>query len=183
MLTTIKTKTCTKCLVEKPVTDFPIYYGEKRKEGITRNVCKKCKNKKQLECINSSPDRKTKVKQYFSEYYKKHNDVGKVKSYRTVDKKKDRESITLKEFRDLLSDTPSCFYCEEDRISMLGLDRKDNTKGHALSNVVVCCEKCNHLLADIPFEAKLLLKEGLKQIREKGLFDNWEIKTKRKKDD
>ena len=33
-----------------------------------------------------------------------------------------------------------------------GLDRKDNTKGYTLSNIVSCCDQCNWAKRDLPYE-------------------------------
>ena len=172
-------KKCTVCLTDKEISKFSPYYGESRKEGKTRNVCRKCKNIKQISNIKNNPERVANTKKYMQAYYKLHNEVSKVKSYRTVDKKNNRESITLLEFKLLILNQPYCSYCKHDTLSELGLDRLDNKKGHAISNVVICCEKCNHLLTDIPYEAKLLLASGLEEIRKRDLLKDWIIKTKR----
>lgn len=174
-------KVCKTCGESKLLQDFVPYYGEKRKEGLTRNVCRKCSSKKNTENIKNNPERKKKSKEYLRNYYKENKYLGKVKSYRTVDKKKELCSITINEFRELISLTPYCFYCSNNELSQLGLDRKDNLRGHSTDNVVVCCEKCNMILSDIPYEAKVLLSEGLKKINEQNLLKNWIIQTKRRK--
>ncbi len=171
---------CSKCFIEKPIEEFVLNYDKKRKD-LYRKVCVKCKGKAQRISILSSPERHNKTKENLKKYHRKHRESGKVKAYRVVDKRKGRKSITLEEFRTLLFSTPYCYYCGETNNYILGLDRKDNTLGHEIANVVICCEKCNHFLTDIPFEAKLVLKEGMKQIKEQNLFKNWEIKTKRHK--
>lgn len=172
-------KICTKCGELKNIEEFTPYYGESRKVNIRRNICKKCKNKKQIETIKNNPKRLESVKNYMKNYYKKNNFILKVKAYRSFDKKKGFDSISLDEFRQLLKENSNCFYCHENNPSLLGLDRKDNLKGHLVSNVVICCEKCNNILSDLPFEAKLLLKDGLSNIKSKDLLNNWQIKTKR----
>lgn len=174
-------KTCTVCNVEKDTSEFNPYYGESRKVGLTRNVCKKCKNKKQIASIKNNPERLKKYKEYHKKYHKENNHIGKVKSYRTSDRKNKRESITLEEFKEMLAKTPKCFYCGHSDPPDLGLDRLDNTLGHLKENVVICCEKCNHILTDLPLPAKLCLKEGLRKIEKDNLLLNWTIKTKRKK--
>lgn len=173
-------KVCKKCGEKKDISKFAPY-TEERKKGLTRNICRKCKTKKQIELIKNNPERLAKTKEYMKIYYKKNNHIGKVKSYRSSDRKKNVESITLSQFKDLINKTPFCFYCEATDINILGLDRIDNTKGHSLNNVVVCCEKCNNILSDIPYEAKLCLKQGLKEIKNNNYLKNWTIGTKRNK--
>ena len=175
------TKICKICNLEQDISCFSPYYGENRKDGKRRNVCRVCKNEKQRKSIKNNPERREKLRLYLKEYYKIHKEIGKVKSYRTADKRKGRISITLEEYRNILKVTPFCYYCGETNRYILGLDRKDNSKGHEIENVVTCCEKCNHFLTDIPYEAKILLKEALTKIRELDLFKDWVIKTKRHK--
>jgi hypothetical protein len=75
--------------------------------------------------------------------------------------------------------TQPCFYCGVEYSK--GLDRIDNSLGHSENNVRPCCEKCNNILGDIPDSAKVLLKDGLTLIQQKGLLEQWTIPTKRKK--
>jgi len=70
-----------------------------------------------------------------------------------------------------------CFYCSLKPAN--GLDRKNSDAGHTPLNVVPCCEKCNFILGDIPFEAKERLVVGLHSIRQSKLLNNWTIPTKR----
>jgi len=175
-------KICKKCGILKSTEEFSPYYGEPRKVGITRNICKSCKSKNNLERLKNNESRKLKNKEYLKDYHKRNNHLGKLKAYRAVDKRKGRDSITLEEFMKLLNSNPECYYCGLKLRDQLGLDRKDNSKGHCLDNVVICCEKCNHLLTDIPYEAKVLLSDGLKKITEKNLLEDWVIKTKRRKE-
>ena len=172
---------CRNCNKEKEITDFTPYYDKHHTPHMRRSVCKKCTNRRQIDSIKNNPERLEKTKKYMKDYYAKNNHLGKIKSYRSEDRRKGRDSITLSEFRQLFYKSPVCFYCKEDDCRQLGLDRKDNTKGHEINNVVVCCEKCNHLLSDIPFEAKCLLKDGLIKIKNQNLLKTWTIKTKRKK--
>lgn len=78
----------------------------------------------------------------------------------------------------LLMDGKPCHYCEV-MLPVMGLDRKDSSMGHRLDNVVTCCEECNMLLTDLPYEAKKILAPGLKQLRDEGHLDRWIIPQKR----
>lgn len=73
---------------------------------------------------------------------------------RFTDSKRDAEryrgiiwTITLEEFTEL--NTKLCHYCNNQLPrTRSGLDRKDNTKGYTIDNVVPCCTFCNHLKSD-----------------------------------
>jgi hypothetical protein len=53
------------------------------------------------------------------------------------------------------------------------LDRKDNSIGHLLDNVVPCCIRCNYIRRDMPFEAWLIVATGIRKAKELGLFGTW----------
>lgn len=176
-------KICTICKEKKDNSLFVPYY-EKRKEGLTRNVCRKCASGKNISRIKSNPERLRKTRAYMRDYYKKYNDIGKVKAYRSFDKSKGfLDSITLLQFRKLLEEQNTCIYCGEKDKYKLGLDRLHNNKGHILDNVTICCEKCNHILGDLPLSAKKILAKGLRECKDLDLLKNWEIKTKRYKNE
>ena len=106
----------------------------------------------------------------------KNPHLAKYKAYKTADKKANRiHSITWLEAQVLFNQ--NCFYCNT--IDKIGIDRKDSSKGHTLENSISCCEKCNMILGDLPFEAKLLLKPALEQIQIQNLLQQWTIPTKR----
>lgn len=64
-----------------------------------------------------------------------------VSSYRCKDKKRGFEcNITTDILLDMVKDG-RCVYCGD--VHKLGLDRIDNSKGHTLDNVVLCCYDCN----------------------------------------
>lgn len=107
--------------------------------------------------------------EYQRRYYLGYSLRAKVNSYRNVDKKLGRESIGWPDAEPLM--LSPCNYCGLNPAE--GLDRRDNSRGHEVSNVVPCCSKCNNLLSDIPAEAKDALIPGLIEIREKGLMDTW----------
>lgn len=65
-----------------------------------------------------------------------------------------------------------CTYCGtmKDRI---GLDRVDNAKGHLKNNVVPACTICNLVRGNMPYEAWLVVANGMREARELGLFVGW----------
>lgn len=170
------TKTCKTCKQEKNIEDFTKYYGKKKRTVRYRPHCKKCKYINYKE--NLSAKRREKIRKYQREYHLKNPENAKIKSYQHIDRKNKRKSIKLREAKDLILNG-DCFYCGETEKACLGLDRIDNRLGHEKTNVKVCCEKCNNLLSDIPYEAKLELKKGLTSIRKKGFLKEWIIPTKR----
>lgn len=94
------------------------------------------------------------------------------KAYVQIDRKRQRDdTLSWNEAKPLM-ESP-CHYCGVNPGG--GLDRLDSSRGHSADNVVPCCRKCNNILSDLPEEAKQYLAPGLRQIREKGLFENWEI--------
>ena len=42
-----------------------------------------------------------------------------------------------------LIESGECYYCGSTVTETLGFDRIDNTKGHIIGNVLICCELCN----------------------------------------
>lgn len=94
----------------------------------------------------------------------------KHRKYKYVDKKKGlRYDLTLDQAKALMS--LPCFYCCKPEAR--GLDRVDNTKGHELNNVIPCCFRCNMILTDLPYSAKIEMREALRTAREKGCLNSW----------
>lgn len=93
------------------------------------------------------------------------------RSYRHLDKKSGRENNLT---RELIAEyiAQPCFYCGGDDVSM-GLDRIDNSQGHIVGNVNPCCNRCNTIRRNMPYEAWLLIISGVKQARLKGMFGDW----------
>jgi hypothetical protein len=67
-----------------------------------------------------------------------------------------------------------CFYCgmENDTKAGTGLDRKDNTKGYELDNVVGCCGACNIIRGDrFSIEEMKLLGETVRKIKQNRVIN------------
>ena len=173
-------KKCKECKIEKEITYFAPY-SEPRKKGIRRNICYSCKGKKERLTRKTNPMREAKYKAYQSIYYKNNSWRGKVKSYQSSDRRKNLQSISSFQFQELLRKNKVCHYCEENDLRYIGLDRLDNNLGHEPDNVVLCCEKCNNILGDLPNSEKQVLRFPLKEIKDKGLLREWVIPTKRRK--
>lgn len=73
--------------------------------------------------------------------------------YRTkwrAEKESSKEfSISFDEYKQLI--LSGCYYCQKTLLNMSGsgLDRKDNTKGYSISNILPCCGECNYLRQDL----------------------------------
>lgn len=90
---------------------------------------------------------------------------------RRSDRKHGRLNNLTKQFiADLISS--GCIYCGETKLRMT-LDRVDNNLGHLQDNVVPCCIRCNYIRRDMPHEAWLFLRAGLREARERAAFGNW----------
>lgn len=63
--------------------------------------------------------------------------------------------------------TQQCHYCKESlNETGVGLDRKDNSKGYILNNVVPCCWTCNRTRSDLyTYDEMLILAETIIQIK------------------
>lgn len=102
----------------------------------------------------------------------------KLRDYRRTDKRAGfKTSVSLEGMR-FAAEMPCFFCCGRTR---LGLDRIENSLGHLNSNCVPCCAECNFILIDLPWEAKLELREPLRKIREKGILKDWLAPPERKK--
>jgi hypothetical protein len=89
------------------------------------------------------------------------------KSRRTAFKRNYLWELTFEQWL-VLVDKVNCHYCCGPlEAAGSGLDRKDNTKGYILDNVVPCCKSCNIIKGDrFSYEQMMKLSPALKQIRE-----------------
>jgi len=167
----MEVKQCVTCNQDKPLFDFP---AQKRRSGSLyyRPHCYSCKYDKEV------LTGRVQDKDYHREYYYSHKLDIKYKAYRHNDKARHKSAALISRDDAVSLMMQSCHYCHKEQSH--GLDRKDSSLGYTLDNVVPCCEKCNNILSDIPYEAKVELIDGLTSINEKGLLDKWTIATKRK---
>ena len=128
--------------------------------------------------VNADPDRLLVRQVYHQKYHAKNPWLARYKAYKHGDKEAGRlGTLSPSDAKELMHQP--CNYCGLTESG--GLDRKDCTKGHALDNVLPCCEKCNNILGDLPQRAKDVLVLGLAEIRHLGLLADWVIPTKRRK--
>lgn len=92
------------------------------------------------------------------EYRRKKPEMTRYFMIRSAAKKRNIPfTITKDEFKKLWYSTDNCEYCKKPIMQGIGngyqknnrsFDRKDNTKGYELSNLVVCCYLCNRIKND-----------------------------------
>lgn len=80
--------------------------------------------------------------------------------------------ISLDFILDFLKEGVACYSCDikqNESLSVLGLDRIDNLKGHLKDNVLPCCTKCNRTRGDrfTVEEMKEEIGPSIRRIREK----------------
>jgi hypothetical protein len=76
--------------------------------------------------------------------------------------------------KEIMSKT--CCYCG--RFShKRTIDRINNSIGHVKTNVVPSCLRCNLIRGAMPYEAWLIVAEGVREADKLNLFDNWEGQT------
>lgn len=164
-------KQCSTCNEEKLFSDFP---AQKKRDGSLtyRPHCYACKYTKEV------LSGRIQNKEYHREYYYSHKLDIKYKAYRHNDISKYKSDNLISRDDAVLLMMRDCHYCGVSQGH--GLDRKDSSVGYTLDNVVSCCEKCNFILGDIPYLAKIEMIVGLTSINKKGLLEKWIIPTKRK---
>ena len=173
----METKNCTSCLHDKPIEDFP--FRSSNGKRYRHSHCRECKNERKKGYNRSKP-----TSEQYSRYAKTYRNKPEnraqviITDSRGDDRKKGRENDLDAEFVKAAISEP-CSYCGDDDCKKT-LDRKDNSIGHVKSNVVVSCERCNLVRANMPYAAWLELCDGMRAAREKGLFGDWHGKFQRK---
>lgn len=152
-------KTCSRCKLEKPLEQFGIRLD--RPDGH-KYTCKQCESERQMDRYAKDPEK----------HKARNRDLGIVPKSRFSRFKK-RCKLTGKEFdltfeqwSTLVLDKP-CHYCSGPlETKGCGLDRKNNSLGYIVSNVVSCCKECNRLKGPhISYEEMVAIANLLKTIR------------------
>ena len=87
----MKTKKCTKCGIEKPLTEF---HKDNRAKDRRMSQCKECKVKQQAE-YSSRPEVKERRSEYYAGYYFKNKEkISEQKAQYYVEKKAEQPSCT-----------------------------------------------------------------------------------------
>uniref|UniRef100_A0A6M3X463 HNH endonuclease n=1 Tax=viral metagenome TaxID=1070528 RepID=A0A6M3X463_9ZZZZ len=153
-------KTCTKCGIEKPFSEF--YQNNPTKKDGYNSWCKACSYSSVKTWGKTASGIYSRIKARVGYY---HNKPLK---------------ITRKEFIKWHNVEPKfCAYCgiPEDKLELLGsyyqdkserlcIDCKDNELGYVLGNLTLACFRCNALKADI-FSYDEMMEIGNKYLRPK----------------
>ena len=117
----IITKYCSKCGIEKPLSEF---YPDKRRNYGLKCYCIEC-SKKNGSTDYYNPNKKAKYNNYKNKAYNHDRDF----------------KLTYEEFKGIA--LGNCYYCGD--TGYHGIDRVDNDKGYIKGNCVCCCGICNRM--------------------------------------
>lgn len=167
----IQTKVCSKCCAPKPTSSF---HKDNSKKGGLRHRCIEC-NRTYQKMYNVKNEAKQKASR--RAYRSKHAEAqrSRARTYNITHATKVKEqrlayyavpknryarllscaadagmsvSITAEEYVSIIS-IAKCHYCDGSLAPTgYGLDRKDNSIGYVVSNVVPCCRYCNMVKSD-----------------------------------
>jgi len=159
-------KKCKICLKDKPRDEFP-----KHSKNSWRSFCKMCyaQQRKEREQENQNAQNK---KISFERKFGINRAKYIWKDYRNTDRIRGMNNNISKDFIENLIRF-GCSYCGETSMSIMSLDRIDNSIGHITTNVVACCLRCNFIKKNMPSEAWIFLVPHIKQAYKLGLFGEW----------
>ncbi|HDY68563.1 MAG TPA: hypothetical protein ENH85_12310 [Candidatus Scalindua sp.] len=173
-----KTKKCSACKKQLPVTDFYTVISNGKK--YFRSKCKKCGNRHEYEKFAKgkplTPGRnryKKRYKEKLKRMRRNNEDPARwiyEDSKGNARKKEMPHTISKKDIEELIAN--GCDYCGETELKMT-LDRVNNNKGYIKENVEPCCIRCNYIKRDMPHEAWEILKLAVKEANDKKLFGSW----------
>lgn len=172
--TQIKSKKCSHCQMEKPISNFRI--NTKSHDNFT-NWCISCTKKDIEQYYKDNPTSRHLA-------YRKHYESlkGRYSYLKACAKvRKLNMLITLEQYAKLLSNP--CYYCENILDSTgVGLDRINNDKsiGYVIGNVLPCCRQCNKTRCDIwtVKETKIVIQAVLQYRKNKGRTNDLSTRSK-----
>ena len=129
----VELKTCSKCKIEKPLTEFS---KDKSKKDGHKYVCKLCENSRIKAYYEANRE---KLKAQKKAYY--HTPRGRFFSHRKTAKKRGIEFLLTEEEAVELIKKP-CTYCGKPGLS--GIDRIDSNGVYTIENCEPCCGTCNN---------------------------------------
>lgn len=171
-------RVCSMCKESKELCSDNYHLDKKRKYGYMYN-CKVCEKKRGRERYLKNPrpyrydmlsDEQKAARLVISRKYGR-TIVGRamfaLKSYQTIDKKKNLESNLTKQFI-IEALNSNCVYCG---FPATGLDRKYNNIGHTKENCVPSCKECNvGRMDNFSYEEMLELGKAVKEIKMKRIL-------------
>jgi hypothetical protein len=154
----MKTKICTNCKEEKPVSEFSS--NKSRKDGL-HHWCRPCDNARGAKYLKTERGAENQRKRHRRTYwrnkennpnfindrYEKEKDrvATRYSTYKKNAKTKDLEfAITKEQFKEITDQ--KCRYCNEysEGKNFVGVDRIDSEVGYVVENCVPCCKDCNY---------------------------------------
>lgn len=150
------TKRCCVCKKQRPLSAF-----QKRWQmpHLVRSTCRKCRNLQNAALVKAK-----RASGQYRAYCLLHD-------ARKGDRKRGRANDLDRAFVDAALKEP-CAYCGDSSLQIT-LDRKDNALGHLKANVVPACIRCNLVRRDMPYDAWLVVAEGMRKARLTGLLGAW----------
>lgn len=170
---------CRKCKLPQAEVEF--YTNRTAGKEYRKNICRTCDNgTRKFHRQSSWADRcardpNHKEKRYAYTRRRRHDPKFLptiiLQDTRSTDKKYLRENDLDRDWIERII-ANGCLYCGETRLRMT-LDRIDNGLGHLKANVTPSCIRCNYLRRDMPYEAWLIVAEGVRKARTVGAFADW----------
>jgi hypothetical protein len=155
----MNTKICSRCRVEKSLTDFGA--RPSRPDGH-KYVCKRCEADARNISYAKNPEKfkadnlrlSVIPSSRFSRFKKRCKLAGT------------NMELAFEQWSDLVLNKP-CHYCNGAlETKGCSLDRKDNSLGYTVTNVVACCKECNRLKGPtLTYEEMLAVSKILKEVR------------------
>jgi hypothetical protein len=142
-------KSCSKCGVEKIITDFP-WRNKSGGRKIRNAQCASCVREYRRSYTTSDKGRESARKSYKKHgVYWSKNRIYHV-SKAVAKKRKMVFTLSVDEYFNVRS--LPCHYCQnvlrDDANKGIGLDRIDNSRGYEIDNVLPCCGFCNTIRSD-----------------------------------
>ncbi len=163
---------CFGCKITKPL-DRENFYRDKSRQGGFGYRCIECNSKRQWKnkppgwwLSLPKPKKDAKKAAYRKNYRTPQGRVSSLWSrYRKIDAKKGHSCDLTHEWLWENVIDAACVYCGDD-LEPVGLDRVDNSQGHLVANVVVCCPTCNWVRGDLfTFEEMKMLGKTIAEIK------------------
>lgn len=159
-------KVCTKCNIEKPVSEFS---KDNSRVSKYKSHCKKCDAARRKQYFKDNLEKeRNRLNKYAQTAKGRYNNLKKSAKNRKINME-----LTFEEFVHL--DKQPCRYCHSEKGSYgYGLDRIDSNKGYTLKNVVSCCGICNTIKmhSDITDDKLInrleLMIKNLKEVKNNG---------------
>ena len=157
-------RTCIKCKKKKPIKSFAQAGKDPRYRRRSCNSCRGGDRSREYYKANKEAIAQRAKSKRVSQPAKTL-----LRDARKTDKKKGfTNDLDVEFIRGQL--TLPCKYCGG---ICRTLDRIDNTKGHLKSNVNPACLRCNYTRKDMPYEAWLVVADGMRNAFAAGLFGDW----------